>query len=77
MAVMELTAEEVETVFGRGVQGGDVVQQAIYKPIASATSIGPRRLIRLEHAVTTQRLRLRVTQASASPILSEFALFAE
>ena len=48
-----------------------------WEPIASATSIGPRRLIRLEHPVTTTRLRLRVTQASASPVLSEFALFEE
>jgi alpha-L-fucosidase len=48
-----------------------------WEPVASATSIGPRRLIRLEHPVTAARLRLRVTQASASPVLSEFALFAE
>ena len=48
-----------------------------WEPIRSATSIGPRRLIRLEHPVTATRLRLRVTQASASPVLSEFALFAE
>jgi len=27
--------------------------------------------------VTAARLRLRVTQASASPVLSEFAVFAE
>jgi len=48
-----------------------------WESIASATSIGPRRLIRLEHPVTAARLRLRVTQASASPVLSEFAVFAE
>jgi alpha-L-fucosidase len=48
-----------------------------WEPIASATSIGPRRLIRLEHPVTATRLRLRITQASASPVLSEFAPFAE
>jgi alpha-L-fucosidase len=48
-----------------------------WEPLASATSIGPRRLIRLEKPVKTTRLRLRVTQASASPVLSEFALFAE
>ncbi len=45
--------------------------------IATATSIGPRRLIRLAAPVTSQRVRLRVTQASASPVLSEFSLFAE
>ena len=48
-----------------------------WEPVASATSVGPRRLIRLERPVTAQRLRLRVTQASASPALSEFAVFAE
>jgi hypothetical protein len=45
--------------------------------ILTATSIGPRRLIRLDRPVTAARLRLRVTEASASPMLSEFALFAE
>jgi alpha-L-fucosidase len=34
-------------------------------------------LIRLDRPVTAGRLRLRVTEASASPVLSEFALFAE
>jgi len=48
-----------------------------WEPLARATSIGARRLIRLEHPVTAARLRLRVTQASASPVLSEFAVFAE
>jgi alpha-L-fucosidase len=48
-----------------------------WAPVASATSIGPRRLIRLAQPVTASRLRLRVTDASASPVLSEFALFAE
>jgi alpha-L-fucosidase len=48
-----------------------------WQPLAKATSIGARRLIRLEAPVIAQRLRLRVTQASASPVLSEFALFNE
>ena len=48
-----------------------------WQPVASATSIGPRRLVRLAQPVTASRLRLRVTQASASPVLSEFAVFAE
>ena len=40
------------------------------------TSIGPRRLIRLEHPVTAARWsRLKVTQASASPALSEIRPF--
>jgi alpha-L-fucosidase len=45
--------------------------------IAAATSVGPRRLIRLPAPVSASRVRLRVTQASESPVLSEFALFAE
>ena len=48
-----------------------------WEQIAAATSIGPRRLIHLDRAVTAARLRLRVTASSADPIFSEFALFAE
>jgi alpha-L-fucosidase len=45
--------------------------------VATATSIGARRLIRLDAPVTTTRLRLRITAASASPAVTEFAMFAE
>jgi len=45
--------------------------------VATATSVGARRLIRLASPVAAQRVRLRITQASASPVVSEFALFAE
>jgi alpha-L-fucosidase len=48
-----------------------------WEPLASATSIGPRRFLRLDKPVTATRLRLRVTEASASPVLSQFSLFAE
>jgi alpha-L-fucosidase len=48
-----------------------------WEQLAAATSIGPRRLIRLASPSTASRVRLRVTQAAASPALSEFALFAE
>ena len=47
-----------------------------WEPVATASSVGPRRLIRLEHPVTAQRVRLRVTQASASPAIEEFGVFA-
>ncbi len=47
-----------------------------WQEIATATSVGPRRLIRLEKAVTAARLRLRI-KASAPPLVDEFALFAE
>jgi len=55
----------------------DRFQDGGWREFATATSIGPRRLIRLEQPVTASRLRLRITQASASPALSEFALFHE
>jgi alpha-L-fucosidase len=48
-----------------------------WEKIASATGIGARRLIRLEAPVIAQRLRLRIEQASASPAVSEFAVFSE
>ena len=48
-----------------------------WEEVAAAPSVGPRRLIRLERPVTAQRLRLRVTQASASPAMEEFAVFGE
>ena len=42
--------------------------------IASATSIGPQRLLHTSN-VTTDRLRLRILQAAACPALSELSLF--
>jgi alpha-L-fucosidase len=48
-----------------------------WEQVAQGTSIGPRRYLRLEKAVTAPRVRLRVTQASASPVLSQFSLFSE
>jgi alpha-L-fucosidase len=44
---------------------------------AKATSIGACRLIRTANDITASRLRLRVTQSSASPALSDFGLFLE
>ncbi len=40
------------------------------------TSVGNRRLLRTQ-PVTTQRVRLRITQAPVCPVLSELGLFAE
>jgi alpha-L-fucosidase len=47
-----------------------------WEQIATATSVGPRRLIRLEKPVEAARLRVRVT-ASASPAPIELGLFLE
>ena len=48
-----------------------------WETVATAPSVGPRRLIRLPRLVGAERLRLRVTQASASPAIEEFAAFLE
>jgi alpha-L-fucosidase len=45
--------------------------------VASATSVGPRRLIRLDQPVRAAKLRARVTQSSAPPVLREFAVFSD
>jgi alpha-L-fucosidase len=52
-------------------------QNDSWVPVASSTSIGPRRLIHLEAPIIASRLRLKITQASASPALREFAVFSE
>jgi alpha-L-fucosidase len=49
----------------------------VWKPIASETSVGNCRLIRLENKVTSPRVKLTITQAAACPALSEFGLFLE
>jgi alpha-L-fucosidase len=46
-----------------------------WKPVAAVTSVGPRRLVKLDQPVTADRLRLRVTQSAAEPVVSEFAVF--
>lgn len=48
-----------------------------WETVAAAPSVGPRRMIRLDRPVSAERLRLRVTQASASPAIEEFAVFRE
>jgi len=45
--------------------------------VASVTTVGPRRLVRLDKPVTATRLRVRITESAAPPLLSEFALFRE
>ncbi len=44
---------------------------------ARESSIGACRLIRTKNPVTTQRVRLRITQAAACPALSDFGVFLE
>ncbi|MGN6178929.1 MAG: discoidin domain-containing protein, partial [Mucilaginibacter sp.] len=46
-----------------------------WQQIASATSIGGNRLLRLSAPVTTNKVRLRVTQSPVCVALSDFGLF--
>ena len=48
-----------------------------WQPIASATSIGGNRLIRLKHVVNADKLRLRITKSPVCIALSDFGLFKE
>jgi alpha-L-fucosidase len=43
--------------------------------IAEGTSIGARRLIRMEKDVTARRVALKITQSAAPPVIAEFSLF--
>lgn len=48
-----------------------------WKEIAAATSIGGNRLIRLNHAIATNQVRLRIIKSPVCIALSDFGLFAE
>ena len=54
----------------------DAWQDGQWKEFASGTSIGSCRLTRSD-PISTTRVRLRITKASACPVISEFSLFAE
>jgi alpha-L-fucosidase len=47
-----------------------------WQEVAQGTSIGNRRLLRID-PVTTTKVRLRITQAAACPALAEFGLYRE
>lgn len=55
----------------------DAFENDQWKEIATATSIGANRLIRLSQNITTNKLRLRITGANACIALSDFAVFKE
>lgn len=46
-----------------------------WAPVGEATSIGSCRLLKLASPVKTARVRLRITEAAASPALTEFGLY--
>ncbi len=65
--------------YGQRVEAFEVEMQdgGDWKSIATSTSIGPRRIIRLDKPIAAHKLRLRITQSAAPAIISEFALFRE
>jgi len=64
---------------GQRVEGiaVDAWMDGEWKEVGTATSVGSCRLIRLGSAVTTSRVRLRVTQSPVCPVLYDFGIFLE
>ncbi|HET7897250.1 MAG TPA: glycoside hydrolase family 29, partial [Flavisolibacter sp.] len=52
----------------------DVWKDNEWKPVTSATTIGFKRILKLE-PVTTTKLRVTITDAKACPVLSEIAVY--
>ncbi|MGF7081604.1 alpha-L-fucosidase [Mucilaginibacter sp. UYCu711] len=57
--------------------GVDIFADGIWQEVATATSIGGNRIIRLPVNVTAAKVRLRIVKASASTALSDFGLYKE
>jgi alpha-L-fucosidase len=57
--------------------GVDLWQDGIWTEVATGTSIGACKLIRLQPQSVTTRLRLRITASDAAIALSELSLFAQ
>jgi alpha-L-fucosidase len=55
----------------------DAWENGKWQQIGKATSIGGNRLIRLDHDITTRKVRLRITKAPVCIALSDFGLFEE
>lgn len=53
----------------------EILENNIWKKVYEGTSIGAKRLIRLEHAVTTNKVRLNLTKSPVCITLSEFGLY--
>jgi alpha-L-fucosidase len=47
-----------------------------WREVARGTSIGACRIVRLAEPIATDRVRLRITQAAAPPVLREFGVYA-
>ncbi len=63
---------------GQRVEGFaiDAWQNGAWQELATGTSIGANRLVRLPAKVTTTKVRLRITKSPACVALSDFGLFA-
>jgi alpha-L-fucosidase len=55
----------------------DIFKDGKWEQIATATSIGGNRLIRLPQAVSTDKVRLRITKSPVCIALSDFGLYKE
>ncbi|RPI22102.1 MAG: hypothetical protein EHM61_23115 [Acidobacteria bacterium] len=53
----------------------DAWENGSWREVAKATSIGAQRSVRFEPAVTTTKLRLRVTKSPVCPALAELGVF--
>ena len=64
---------------GQRVEGiaVDAWLNGAWKEVGSASSVGSCRLIRLSSPITTNRVRLRITQSPVCPVLYDFGLFSE
>ncbi|MBX2859347.1 MAG: alpha-L-fucosidase [Cellvibrionaceae bacterium] len=66
-------------VLNYGIRVDDFVLEIMtaqgWQTVAAHTSIGHQRIIRLEQAVSAQQVRLRILNASAAPVISDFNLF--
>jgi alpha-L-fucosidase len=55
----------------------DAWESGSWQQVGAATSVGRCRLIRLNHPVTTDRVRLRITACPVCPVLYGFGIFRE
>jgi alpha-L-fucosidase len=55
----------------------DAYQNGKWEQVATATSIGGNRLIRLQQSITTNKVRLRITKSPVCIALSDFGLYKE
>jgi len=53
----------------------EIWQRGAWRTLAEHSCVGPRRLLRLPAPVTTNKVRFRIIEAAASPVLSEFGLY--